>query len=357
MRERSSGFWLWYGLAWAPPLAIYFFAFRLQGRLESWDAMLLASGASVLPEALLGVCVVWGCQRAWRSLSVGERAARIALHAAWFVPAATWLKATLAIAVSRRAGHELSWDTYDRGLLLWQAFLCALSFTVIASVTYGRATALRLRAEAARRAEAELLRARSELKALRARLEPHFLFNTLHSVQALVRDQPAAAEEALVGLGDLLRYVLSSQDLAEDGVLLREEWHFVRAYLELEKLRLGDRLRVVEHADEAALDCVVPAFVLQPLVENAIRHALAPRPSGGTLELGARVVADTLELTVRDDGDGAPAGATRGSGQGLDLVRRRLHAFHGDAGTLTIDARAGAGFTVVVRLPAGATAE
>jgi LytS/YehU family sensor histidine kinase len=208
-----------------------------------------------------------------------------------------------------------------------------------------------LREEQARLSEVELLRARSELKALRAQVNPHFLFNTLHSVRALIRENPDSAEEALVELGDLLRYALRVQDAADDGVLLREEWEFSRAYLALEKLRLGDRLHVEEELSDAALQSVVPAFVLQPLVENAIRHGIAPRERGGTVWIRAELADGALRLQVRDDGPGANGFATKGMGLGLDLLRQRLRALYGAAGSVEVASAGAAGFSVTLRFP------
>ncbi len=279
MPSAPRRFWFWYTLVWLPPLAIYFFAFRLQGRLDT-RSMALASLASVLPEALLGIGLVHGCRRAWQRRSRRAIGTSLLALALVYTAAATALKATLSLQLSRREGTGWDWSSYDRSLLLWQAFFCVITFAVITSVTFGLATAARLRDEEARRSQAELLRARSELKALRAQLNPHFLFNTLHSVRALVGEQPAAAEEALEQLGDLLRYSLRIQDAAHEGVLLREEWEFVCAYLALESLRLGTRLQVDAEVPARTLQCIVPAFVLQPLVENAIRHAIALRPGG-----------------------------------------------------------------------------
>jgi LytS/YehU family sensor histidine kinase len=267
-----------------------------------------------------------------------------------YVVVATAANLVLGVLVTRYSGGTVGWTTYAASVLLWQAFFSSFAFAVLASVTFGLATAASLREEGARRSEAELLRARSELKALRAQLNPHFLFNTLHSVRALIRENPGTAEDALEQLGDLLRYSLRIQDAADDGVLLREEWEFVRAYLALEKLRLGERLRVEEEASEAALQSVVPAFVLQPLVENAIRHGIAVRERGGTVRLRARLEGDALSLQVQDDGPGANGHATRGTGKGLELVRQRLSALYGAAGSVEVSSSPGSGFSVVVRL-------
>jgi sensor histidine kinase YesM len=195
----------------------------------------------------------------------------------------------------------------------------------------------------------------AELKALRAQVNPHFLFNTLHSLLILVRRDPRAAEDALEQFGDLMRYALRVQQGAGDEVLLAEEWTFTQDYLALEKLRLGDRLRLHTDIDEAALSHAVPSFSLQPLLENAIGHAIAPRASGGNLWIRAVVDTGRLSLEVRDDGPGADAAAIEASsGTGLRLLRRRLAALYGDGAALTTRIDDG-GFTVTLELPGSIT--
>lgn len=343
MVTPRTSWWWWYAAAWVPLLAFYVFAYYLQGRL---DGMVLASAAgNVLPDALLGVLAIHVCRRLWR----GEQRRPIALVALAlsFALAGSACKATLAIAIARLDGRAVDWASFDRGILLWQALFTAIAFVVIASITYARAAGARLREEAARRSAAELSRTRSELKALRAQLNPHFLFNVLHSVGAMIRASPQAAEDSLVQLGDLLRYSLRVQDAAEDGVLLGEEWEFVRTYLALEKLRLGERLRVEEEVPEAVLDRVVPAFVLQPLVENAIRHGIGARERGGTVRIRAYQAEHALHLQVGNDG---PGSSNRGTGKGLELVRQRLRALYGASSSVEVDASE-AGYRVTLQIP------
>src|SRR5207245_2548157 len=137
---------------------------------------------------------------------------------------------------------------------------------------------------------------------LEAQLHPHFLFNTLHAISALVRSDPAAADRTIAALGDLLRLSLQSRGTQE--VPLRQELDFARRYLEIEQTRFRDRLRVTFDVAEAALDGRLPILVLQPLVENAIRHGISPRSSGGSLRIAAARRDGTLCLEVEDDGVG-----------------------------------------------------
>jgi LytS/YehU family sensor histidine kinase len=225
---------------------------------------------------------------------------------------------------------------------------------VIVGVAHALTAARRVREREAAAARADAARARAELSALRARLDPHFLFNTLHSVGALVRADSAAAESALERFADLLRYVLDAERGGRDDVALHDELAFVRSYLALEQLRLGERLQVVEEVDPDALECAVPPLTLQPLVENAIRHGLAPLARGGTLRVTAGFDGDLLALEVADDGAGADAATTsRAAGLGLSTVRQRLQGRWPEARTDVVTAP-GEGFVVRLRLPARA---
>ncbi len=257
------------------------------------------------------------------------------------------------LALARAEGWPLDWSRYDASILAWQVFLSLLTFAAVAGAAFGLLAVERLRRETARRAEAELLRSRSELKALRAQLNPHFLFNALHSVHALVAADPRAAEQALLHLGDLLRYSLRTQDAAEEGVLLADEWEFVRVYLALEHLRLGDRLQISAEASDQALAAEVPAFVLQPLVENAIVHGIAPGRRRGSVEIQAAVVAHELRLVVDNscDADAEPVPLRHdGPGRGIALVTDRLRALYGTAAQVAVTAE-GRRHRVELRFP------
>jgi len=192
--------------------------------------------------------------------------------------------------------------------------------------------------------EAQL--ARAELHALKTQLRPHFLFNTLNTISSLVREEPLKAEAMLSRLGDLLRITL--RDHQADEVRLADELAFVDGYLEIEQARFGDRLRVARHIDPAALDAVVPHLVLQPLVENAVRHGVGPRLAGGTVELRAERRGSTLALEVRDDGVGAAAFA---EGVGIANTRARLAHLYGAEHRFAVSSSPGTGFSLAIEIP------
>ena len=156
----------------------------------------------------------------------------------------------------------------------------------------------------------------------------------------------------------MLRYVLDVKRSAREDVTLADEMQFVRNYLSLEQLRLGDRLRVVEHLDPDALDCVLPSLTLQPLVENAIKYGIAPRARGGTLELSASLDDESLTLEVRDDGPGAASDVIESAGGvGLRAVRQRLETRYDGRARFAVTTAPGEGFSARVTLPAQTSSE
>ena len=201
----------------------------------------------------------------------------------------------------------------------------------------------------ATRMQAQL--AQAELQALRMQLHPHFLFNTLNGVSALMHRDPDAAEQMLARLSDLLRITLETSGAQE--VPLRQELDLLQRYLDIEQTRFADRLEVEMRIDPDTLDAHVPNLILQPLVENAIRHGIAPHSSAGTIELAARAENGVLHLTVRDDGPGAPAagGAPFREGVGLSNTRERLRQLYGERSRLELGHGAEGGFEVSLDIP------
>jgi hypothetical protein len=219
--------------------------------------------------------------------------------------------------------------------------------------------ARRARIGAIAAAQAEAALARAELAAISGKLNPHFLFNTLNSVVALTRKDAALAEQALLQFANMLRYVLATKRDTDDRVTLAEELDFVRNYLALESLRLGSRLRIDWELDPATLTDEIPPLSLQPLVENAVLHGVAPRAQGGVVAIrSARDAGDgTLHLSVHDDGAGCdpqvldkPPAPGR-SGVGLAALRRRFALDFGGRARMTIATAPQAGFRVDLWIP------
>jgi signal transduction histidine kinase len=340
-----------YAAAWLPYFAVYVVVFLASGAGHA--LALRAALANVLPEAVLGALVLQAPRRLpWPEGRRGPFFLRHAALAILFSVLCTAGKLALFALDRARAAGALAAPRLDLRIVPWQLFVSLLVYLTLAGVTYALGNAERVRREAERAARAEALQAQAELAALRAQLNPHFLLNTLHSVLGLVARDPTAAEAALQRLGDLLHYALRVHRERLDQVGLREEWDFVQSYLDLEKLRLGERLRVSLSADADGLASVVPPFCLQPLVENAVRHGVAPRADGGHIELEARREGSEIRLSVRDDGPGRPEGAGDEGGMGLRLVRERLAVLYRGRAEFGTESPAGGGFRVTLTLPA-----
>lgn len=182
--------------------------------------------------------------------------------------------------------------------------------------------------------------------ALRMQLQPHFLFNTLNSISALVHSNPDGADEMISRLGDFLRTTLDAPH--EQLLPLRRELAFIQDYLAIEQIRFQDRLRVEVQLPADLMELRVPSFILQPLVENALKHGLADRPQGGTLTIRGRRESGSLVLEIQDDGEGFTPGR---EGVGLANVRSRLGLLYKGRGQLDLLGAAGRGTLVILRLP------
>ena len=194
--------------------------------------------------------------------------------------------------------------------------------------------------------EARLTRAR--LEALRMQLHPHFLFNTLNAIATLVHKDPDAADEMIVDLSELLRVAL---DTSAQEIPLRRELDFLDRYLRIQQVRFGDRLRIEREIDGAALDALVPTLLLQPLVENAVRHGIEPATGPGLLQLQALRQGDLVRLIVRDNGTGTRQPAREQSGIGLSNTTARLKELYGNRALLTLASASDAGFAAEIVLP------
>ncbi len=262
--------------------------------------------------------------------------------AAWVGLGTLW-----AFALSRvfHIGPDRAGLVHDVTVL----FVAGLPLYLISAVVHYLYLAIEASHAAAQRAlESQVSAREAELRALRAQLNPHFLFNSLNSVNALIGTDPEGARRMCEGLGDFLRRTL--QLGAREAVTLREELALVDRYLAIEQVRFGDRLRVDRAIDPEATGCLLPPLLLQPLVENAVKHGVAGRVEGGTVQLRAQYAAGQLVLTLENpvDDDEQPR---PGSGMGLENVRRRLAVF-GARGSSLLAERGAGWFRVTVILAA-----
>jgi hypothetical protein len=305
------------------------------------------AGPLALIYAFVCLSALWVCRaqpmgrgEPWKKALVLAGSA-VQSSAAWTALGAAWG----AFLYARGIGPAWEGRTRDLGIL----FVSGL-------VLYGQSIVahyLVLAFEASRTAERRLLESQvaareAELKALRAQLHPHFLFNSLNSINALVGSDPEAARRMTQLLGDFLRGSLALG--ARARVPLSEELALAERYLAVEQVRFGPRLGVAREVEAACDGCAVPPLLVQPLIENAVKHGIAARVEGGTVRIAARRRDGWLQIEVENpfDEDAPPR---RGQGLGLENVRRRLEALHPEGAGLAVQ-REGGTFRVTLRLPA-----
>jgi len=224
-----------------------------------------------------------------------------------------------------------------------------LIYWVIVSVSHAFDYYRQMQERELRAAELEKRLAQARLQTLQMQLNPHFLFNSLHAISALVHKDADMADQMITRLSDLLRYALEGTDAQE--VPLRQELDFLRRYLEIEQTRFGDRLAVGLEIAPETLDALVPNLLLQPLVENAIRHGIEPRAKPGRIELRAGCENGQLKLEVRDNGVGLSPDRKVEEGVGLSNTRARLKQLYGERHRFALSETPGGGLSVSLELP------
>ena len=225
------------------------------------------------------------------------------------------------------------------------------TFVPIALVAHMLSYYSNLRDRERRAAELEAQLTKANLQALKSRLQPHFLFNTMHSISGLMLTDTHSADAMMTRLSELLR--MSLDDGAEDLTTLTRELEFVSAYLDIEKMRFGERLAVVLDIAPETLDALVPHLFLQPLVENAVQHGVAQLISSGVIQISSRLEGDSLFVRIRDNGPGLDQfnGSRRKVGIGIGSSRDRLRTLYGDHQSLTFSTPSGGGTEAVIRIP------
>ncbi len=352
MRPRRLPIWALVSAAWFGPAILAAFEAYAQGRLGSreppnWKSIVWESGDWLIC-ALLTPAIFWTARR--YPLIRGSVARNLPIHiAASLLLCVAWAGAGSLLSLAM-----LGTTPYGGGVLSWLfttlPFGVAVYFAVL-GVAHAAAFFLEARERETQAARLSAQLADARLGALRMQLQPHFLFNSLNAIAVTVRDRDTAtATRLLEQLGDLLRRVMRTDRPPE--VTLAEELEFVRQYLAIEEVRFPDRLRPTFEIDAALLGAAVPEFVLQPLVENALRHGLARRVTASLLKIEARRGGDTLVLAVTDDGPG-PGGtaAEATTGVGLSNLRERLASLYGARARLELVATPVGGAVATVQLP------
>lgn len=268
-----------------------------------------------------------------------------------FGAAGLWMAAhhvvLAAFAAGRRAGPAIAVDPFPDFTNTIYYFFVLVAWSVL---YFGVQAYLDLASERGRLLRAEVLAHEARLRALRLQLSPHFLFNALNGVSTLVAEsRNEEANRMLAGLGEFLRATLDTPE--RDEIPLGDEIEHARRYLEIEEIRFGDRLRVDVSMSADASEALVPPLILQPLVENAVRHAVVPRESGGEISIVAARREGWLLLGVHDDGPGIADPGNVANGVGLSNTRDRLAELYGGRAELSLSRSGRGGLAVSIRLP------
>jgi signal transduction histidine kinase len=350
--RRSRRFWGalifgWWTLNGFATASQYHLFSGMRDAAMTWSQTLITSMASAYLWVPVTFFALWS---SWRfPLDREHWARRLPLHAG-AAAAVVFFRAGAVVALNGWIGWYAELPPFTRVLGANFATNASLYWMLVgAAHAVHYAEAYRRREQDAEKLRTELVRA--ELEALRARLQPHFLFNALNTISSMIAGRPEAAERMVARLGELLRYSLDRD--GTEAVELREELELVASYLAIEEARFEDRLRVQWSIDPATLPARVPPLLLQPIVENAVRHGISPRSEPGRIEIVAERVDGMLRLVVRDDGVGLPADGVRTGRDGLGLksTRTRLERLYGDRHGFRIDPAPGGGVIVELTIP------
>lgn len=326
--------WLGYVAAWIALGLAFAAMFLLRQQYSAANAANVAAQV-IVPAAVLGVAVLWFAAKISSSRRGGT--VIVAMHVGGSIafPLA-WIALVSAISALRSgAAPRLP----PEHVIHWHLLSGFAIYFALAAVAHGFQQVSRARA----------IERSNQLRIVQAQLRPHFIFNTLHSVMALVRTDPAAAEEALERFSSLLRRFLRTRAEQGERISMREEFRLGEDYTALQRLRFGDRLRVSWHIGSNLEPVSVPAFLTQPLIENAIRHAMQP-DAGGKIHVEARNAAAGIEIVVEND---RPPGEfqQQGEGVGLRATRLRLQDCFGDLAEMRAVALPESRFRVTLRIP------
>ena len=322
-----AAFWTLVGLAFASQ---FYLSSTLQGRSVTWGQAISYSLADWYVWAVLSVPILWLARRFPPEGDAPWRAAVGQVHSRLIDDPVTFLEIFRPLLVK----------TFPFNLLI---------YGVIISVSHAIDYYRKYHERTVHTLELEKHLTEARLQALLRQLKPHFLFNTLNGIASLMHSDVEAADRMLVRLGELLRITMSHP--GQPRTRLSEEIAFIEKYLEIERIRFRDRLAVEFDIDPAVLDAEVPSLLLQPLVENAIRHGIEAQARPGRLVLTARSTPGFIELTVRDNGAGQPAGGFTREGIGLGNTRARLRELYGDRHRFELANHPEGGLVVRVLLP------
>jgi signal transduction histidine kinase len=335
-------FWTLVGLSFAFQ---FYISSQKAGLDVSWSQAVSYALGDWYVFAVLSIPVIWLARHF--QFEAGRRAKALLVHffgglifSLAYMVLRAWIGRWQSSSSFAEAFQPLLVKTWHFNLLI---------YWVIVAVSFAFDYYSKYRERELRAAELEKNLVQAKLHALQMQLNPHFLFNSLHSISALMHRDVEAADRMIARLSDLLRAALAGS--ATQEVTLREELEFVRRFLEIEQIRFGDRLTVKTEVAPDTLDALVPNLILQPLVENAIRHGIEPHAKPGCIELRAERADGVLTLEVSDNGGGLPAGEPTVEGVGLSNTRARLRTLYGEAHGLELRAAPGSGLLVRLTIP------
>ena len=340
-RTRLLVWWLaWLGLATGQSLLIHF------GYGSRTEVAITDGLVSMVIFGLLGLAIWFPIRYLLRDDNQVYTSIINALLTGTFT-LAVWLLGSKAL-VRALVAEKIDYDIFWHSVLAFRATAGTLIYFMIILVYYLFLSASRLAEKAARQALLETQVREGELKMLRAQINPHFLFNSLNSVSSLTVTDPLKAREMIVKLSDFMRYSLSSRN--EQPVTLGNEMESLRLYLQIEKVRFGDRLKIEEDINPECLPALMPGMLLQPLYENAVKHGVYESTEEVTIRTSARKDNEMVVITVTNNVDTESVVTRKGAGIGLKNVSSRLELFFGDKADLTVN-RSDESFSVIVRFP------
>lgn len=341
-------FWTLVGLAFAEQ---FYLSSALLGRTVTWAQAVTYSLGDWYVWAVLSVPIVRFARRfppergqAWRTVGV-HLAAALAFS---FVYVA--LRSVVGQLHSRFIDEPVAISEVFRPLLVKTFPFNLLIYGVIVSVSHAIDYYRKYHERTVHALELEKHLAEARLESLLRQLKPHFLFNTLNGIASLMHRDVQAADRMVVRLSELLRLTMHRSN--EPLATVRDEIAFIEKYLEIERLRFSDRLSVAIAVDPAALDARLPSLIVQPLVENAIRHGLEPHVRPGRIAIAVQRLPDTLVVSVRDNGAGMPPGGFKREGIGLGNTRARLRQMYGEGHRFELVNCPEGGLEVRLTLPA-----
>lgn len=343
-------FWTLVGLAFASQ---FYLSSSLLGRAITWGQAIAYSLGDWYCWAVLSLPILWFARRFPPESGQPGRTALLHLGAA--------LVASLCYVVLRAAVGWLHSELIDEPVTFAEVFrpllvktfpFNLLIYGVIISTSHAIDYYRKYHERTVHALELEKYLAEARLQSLLRQLKPHFLFNTLNGIASLMHRDVEAADRMLVRLSELLR--LTMNRTGEPLARVRDEIAFIEKYLEIERIRFSDRLSFTVEVEPAALEAEVPSLIIQPLVENAIRHGIEPHPRAGRIDVTVRREPAAIVLIVRDNGGGLPPGGFTREGIGLGNTRERLRELYGDRHRFELANHPGGGLQVRLTLPLSA---